>query len=117
MEHVMMAIQDRLSDLNAHVQTYATLQLRPLGEGNDLIARVLSASMEPAAYVNRTKRSFGISLWIVGKHEQTETLIESLYRIQAYAEAQGARIQQEVGYETTDANGLDVYSLIVQFPW
>ena len=112
METFTQNLLEQLSNINESVSLYKEISLNPLQDGNDIVARIVSVEESTREYVNRTKRSVGVLLWVLAKHESSITTIDALQKIENYLLQQGGMVVKDVEWETTSEDGKDVYSVV-----
>lgn len=112
METLTQDVLDLLANINESVSLYKEISLNPLQDGNDIVARILSVEEITREYVNRTKREVGVLLWVLAKNETSSTTIDTLLKIENNILQQGGSVIQDVQWETTSEDTMDVYSVI-----
>lgn len=112
METLTQDVLDLLANINESVSLYKEISLNPLQDGNDIVARILSVEEITREYVNRTKREVGVLLWVLAKNETSSTTIDTLLKIENNILQQGGSVVQDVQWETTSEDTMDVYSVI-----
>ena len=112
METFTQNLLEQLFNINESVSLYKEISLKPLQDGNDIVARIVSVEESTREYVNRTKRNVGVLLWVLGKHESSITTIDALLKIENYLLQQGGMVVKDVEWEMTSEDGKDVYSVV-----
>lgn len=112
METLTQDVLDLLANINESVSLYKEISLNPLQDGNDIVARILSVEEITREYVNRAKREVGVLLWVLAKNETSSTTIDTLLKIENNILQQGGSVVQDVQWETTSEDTMDVYSVI-----
>ena len=112
METLTQGVLGLLANINENVSPYKEISLKPLQEGNDIVARILSVEDMTREYVNRTKRNVGVLVWVLAKHESSITAMDTLLKVKEYILQQRGSVVQDVQWETTSEDTKDVYSII-----
>ena len=112
METFTQNLLEQLSNINENVSLYKEISLKPLQDGNDIVARIVSVEESTREYVDRTKRNVGVLLWVLAKHESSITTIDALLKIENYLLQQGGKIVKDAEWEMTSEDGKDVYSIV-----